>query len=135
MSLLYWNKDKNIIEINDESVQHKKWFYIIFSINIFNAVINVSRLFKEEFNFLHGLWIVLGLLSTILLFDMRKRDFSNSISVFSVLSYKHKKNIFNESGQWIIYLSNKKRRVINIATKKQMEESEIIFQELNITKH
>lgn len=72
MSLLYWNKEQNILEIKDEAKQHKHGFYIFFWINILNAVINISRLFKEEFNFIHGIWIFLGILTLVLLFDTKK---------------------------------------------------------------
>jgi len=135
MSLLYWNKEQNTLQIKDEGKQQKNGFYIFFWINILNAIINVSRLFKEEFNFIHGIWIFLGVLTVVLLFDMRKRDFSDSIPIDSILRYEHKKNVFNDAGYIILRLSSGKKRIIQILSKKQLIEFETLFQELNIPKH
>ena len=135
MSLLYWNKEQNTLEIKDEGKQQKKGFILLLIFNALNAIINVSRLFKEEFNFMHALWILIGIATIIAFVDFRKRDFSNTISIDSILSYKHKKNFLNSTGQLVLYLTNKKRRTINIVSKKQIEEFEVLFQELNIPKH
>ena len=108
MSLLYWNKEQNTMQIKDEGKQQKNGFYIFFWINILNAIINVSRLFKEE---------------------------SDSIPINSVLSYKHNKNIFNDPGYIILRLSSGKKRIIQILSKKQLIEFETLFQELNIPKY
>lgn len=98
MSLLYCNKEQNALQIKDESKQQKNGLILIFVINLLNAIINISRLFKEEFNFLHGIWIFIGIATIIVLIYFRKRDFSDSIPIDSILSFKHKKNIFNDPG-------------------------------------
>lgn len=135
MSLLYWNKEYNILEINNGGRQQKNGLILIFVINLLNAIINISRLFKEEFNFLHGIWIFIGIATIIVLIDFRKRDFSDSIPIDSILSFKHKKNIFNDPGYIILRLSSGKKRIIQILSKKQIEEFEMLFQELNIPKY
>ncbi|WP_445715406.1 hypothetical protein [Flavobacterium sp.] len=135
MSLLYWDKEQNTLEIKDEGKQQKNGLILILVINFLNAIINSLRLFKEEFSFMHGIWISLGILTIIMLFDFRKRDFSDSISINSILNYKHKKNFLDSTGQLVLHLNNKKRRTINIVSKKQIDEFEILFQELNIPKH
>ena len=135
MSLLYWNKEQNILQIKDEVKQQKNGLILILIFNFLNAIINSLRLLKEEFNFMHGIWILLGILTIIMFFDMRKRDFSDSIPINSVLNYKHKKSFLDATGQLVLYLSNKKRRTINVVSKKQIEEFETLFQELNIPKY
>lgn len=135
MSLLYWNKERNILEIKDEAKQQKKGFILLLIFNALNAIINVSRLFKEEFDFMHALWIFIAIVTIIVFIDFRKRDFSSTIPVDSILSYKHKKNFLDATGQLVLYLTNKKRRTINIVSKKQIDEFELLFQELNISKH
>ncbi|WP_445722542.1 hypothetical protein [Flavobacterium sp.] len=132
MSLLYWNKEQNTLQIKDEGKQQKNGFVLLFALNLLNAIINVSRLFKEEFNFLHGIWIFIGIATIIVLIDFRKRDFSDSIPIDSILSYKHKKSFLDSAGQLVLNLSNKRRRRINIISKKQINEFELLFQELNI---
>ncbi len=98
MSLLYYNKEQNILQIKDEGKPHRNGLILILIFNFLNAIINISRLFKEEFNFLHGIWIFLGIATIIVLIDFRKRDFSDSIPIDSILSFNHKKNIFNDPG-------------------------------------
>ncbi|WP_445721312.1 hypothetical protein, partial [Flavobacterium sp.] len=71
MSLLYCNKEQNALQIKDESKQQKNGLILIFVINLLNAIINISRLFKEEFNFLHGIWIFIGIATIIVLIDFR----------------------------------------------------------------
>lgn len=135
MSLLYWNKEQNTLQIKDEGKQHRNGLILFFVFNFLNAIINISRLFKEEFNFLHGIWIFLGIATIIVLIDFRKRDFSDSIPIDSILSYKHKKSFLDATGQLVLFLANKKRRTINVVSKKQIDEFEILFQELNIPKY
>ena len=135
MSLLYWNKEQNILQIKDEVKQQKNGLILILIFNFLNAIINSLRLLKEEFNFLHGIWILLGIITVIMFLDMRKRDFSYSIPIDSVLNYKHKKSFLDATGQLVLYLANKKRRTINIISKKQIIEFETLFQELNIPKY
>ena len=135
MSLLYWNKEQNTLQIKDEGKQHRNGLILLFVFNFLNAIINISRLFKEEFNFLHGIWIFLGIATIIVLIDFRKRDFSDSIPIDSILSYKHKKSFLDATGQLVLFLANKKRRTINVVSKKQIDEFEILFQELNIPKY
>lgn len=138
MSLLYWNywnKELNTLQIKDEGKQHRNGLILFFVFNFLNAIINISRLFKEEFNFLHGIWIFIGIATFIVLIDFRKRDFSDSIPIDSILSYKHKKSFLDATGQLVVYLTNKKRRTINVVSKKQIEEFEMLFQELNIPKY
>lgn len=135
MSLLYWNKEQNTLQIKDEGKQHRNGLILFFVFNFLNAIINISRLFKEEFNFLHGIWIFIGITTIIVLIDFRKRDFSDSIPIDSILSYKHKKSFLDATGQLVLFLANKKRRTINVVSKKQIDEFEILFQELNIPKY
>lgn len=135
MSLLYCNKEQNRLQIKDDGKQQRNGFVLLFVFNLLNAVINVSRLFKEEFNFFHGIWIFLGVATIVVLINFRKRDFSNSIPIDVILSYKHKKSFLDATGQLILYLANNKRRTINIITKKQINEFKELFQELNIPKH
>ena len=135
MSLLYWNREQNTLQIKDEGKQHRNGLILFFVFNFLNAIINISRLFKEEFNFLHGIWIFLGIATIIVLIDFRKRDFSDSIPIDSILSYKHKKSFLDATGQLVLFLANKKRRTINVVSKKQIDEFEILFQELNIPKY
>lgn len=135
MSLLYYNKEQNILQIKDEGKPHRNGLILILIFNFLNAIINISRLFKEEFNFLHGIWIFLGIATIIVLIDFRKRDFSDSIPIDSILSFNHKKNIFNDPGYIVLRLSSGKKRIIQILSKKQVEEFEMLFQELNIPKY
>lgn len=135
MSLLYCNKEQNTLQIKDGGKQQKNGFVLLLVFNFLNAIINVSRLFKEEFNFFHGIWIFLGVATIVVLIDFRKRDFSNSIPIDSIVSYKHKKNFLEATGQLVLYLANKKKRTINIISKKQIDEFEVLFQELNIPKY
>jgi hypothetical protein len=135
MSLLYWDKEQNILQIKDEGKQQKNGLILVLVFNFLNAIINSLRLFKEDFGFMHGIWISLGILTIIMLFDFRKRDFSDSIPIDSILRYKYKKNFLDSTGQLVLYFTNKKRRTINIVSKKQIDEFEILFQELNIPKY
>ena len=112
-----------------------RYLILILVFNFLNTIINSLRLFKEEFNFLHGIWIFIGIATIIVLIDFRKRDFSDSIPIDSILSFKHKKNIFNDPGYIILRLSSGKKRIIQILSKKQIGEFEILFQELNIPKY
>lgn len=135
MNLLKVDALNNILEIKDDAKKLRNSIFFVFILNILNATLNILRLHKEEFNLLHGVWIILGTISILVLLLQRNNSVSKTINVAEIINYTHKENIWNGIEHIIIHLKNKKKRYIKIETKTQLEEVENILAALNIPKN
>jgi hypothetical protein len=135
MNLLQVDTENNILHINDEAKLQRNSMILFMSINLLNAILNILKLHKEEFNFLHGIWLVLGIISIVMLLLERNKTISQTINISTIDSYSYKENICDSSGHIIIHLNNKKKRYISVTTQTQLEVVENILTELNIQKN
>lgn len=135
MNLIQVDSENNILKINDEAKLQRNSMILLLSINLVNAILNISKLYKEEFNFIHGVWIILGSISILVPVLQRNNLVSKVINMADIESYTYKKNSWNSIDHIIIHLKNKKKRYINIETKTQLEEIETLLGALNIPKN
>ena len=135
MNLIQVDSENNILKINDKAKLQRNSMILWLSINVLNATLSISKLYKEEFNFIHVVWIILGTISIAVLVLQRNNTVSKAINIADIDNYLHKKNSWNSIEHIIIYLKNKKKRYIKIETKTQLEEVENILVELNISKN
>jgi hypothetical protein len=134
MNIIKFNKEVNALEIKDEARLQKNGLILIFVLNSLNAILNLLRLYKEDFNFMHGIWLFIGIITLINLIKMIDKDYSEALQLESIIGYSFKKNFFKTSSHLILHLKNNKKRVITISTKKQLKEIKTLLNELQITK-
>jgi len=135
MNLLQIDSENNKIRINDEAKLQRNSKVFLMSINLLNALINISNIQKEEFNFVHAVWIILGSISILILLLERNKTVAATLDIADIKSYSYKENIWNSNGNIIIHLNNSKKRYISITTKDQLEQNDNQLLDLNLPKN
>jgi|GEM_PF-2172027 len=131
--LLVLDEENKLLIINDGIESNYKVLLIVVFLNILSCIINISRLYKEEFNLIHGVWILNGLLSVFSIVLFFRNNYSKTIPVNEIKYYKV--NSFWGNKRLELYIKNERKRNVVIATKKTLVQIEDVLKEINIVRY
>ncbi len=119
-----YNETDRTLEINDGIENYHLVIKFVLTLNVINAILNLSAYIKAGWavpNLVQGIWMFLGSISLVLLFQFWFRKATTKTIPFDTIAAVYAKSIFGRERYFIQLANGRKRELLDIKSHHDFE--------------
>ncbi|OOV28871.1 hypothetical protein BXU11_02720 [Flavobacterium sp. LM5] len=129
---LHYNTQDETLVIQDGLKNHHFLLKLLMILNLLNSVLNVSTISISSIGFMQLVWLFLGLVSIVVLYNlMVKNTTSEKIHVSSIKGLKEY-SFFGKKRLAIVLNNGKKRDLVEVKTPEEFKEARKIMKQVGV---
>nr|WP_315176002.1 hypothetical protein [uncultured Flavobacterium sp.] len=131
MKLNYNTQDETLV-IQDGLKNHHFLLKLLMILNLLNAILNVSTFSISNVGFMQLVWIFLGLVSIVVLYNLTVKNTTlEKISVNTIKGLKEY-SFFGKKRLAIVLNNGKKRDLVEVKTPQEFKEARKIMKQVGV---
>ena len=128
----HYNTQEQAIVIQDGLKNHHFLLKLLMILNLLNAVLNVSTFSISSIGFMQLVWLFLGLVSVVVLYNLTvKNTTSEKIPVSAIKGIKEY-SFFGKKRLAIVLINGKKRDLVEVKTPEEFKEARKIMKQVGV---
>ena len=129
---LHYNTQDETLVIQDGLKNHHFLLKLLMILNLLNAVLNVSTFSISSIGFMQLVWLFLGLVSIVVLYNLTvKNTTSEKIPVSAIKGLKEY-SFFGKKRLAIVLNNGKKRDLVEVKTPQEFKEVRKIMKQVGV---
>lgn len=129
---LHYNTQEQTLVIQDGLKNHHFLLKFLMILNLLNAILNVSTFSISSIGFMQLVWLFLGLVSIVVLYNLTvKNTTSEKIPVSSIKGLKEY-SFFGKKRLAIVLTNGKKRDLVEVKTPEEFKEARKIMKQVGV---
>ena len=129
---LHYNTQEQTLVIQDGLKNHHFLLKLLMILNLLNAVLNVSTFSISNVGFMQLVWIFLGLVSIVVLYNLTVKNTTlEKIPVNTIKGIKEY-SFFGKKRLAIVLNNGKKRDLVEVKTPQEFKEARKIMKQIGV---
>jgi hypothetical protein len=129
---LHYNTQDETLVIQDGLKNHHFLLKLLMILNLLNAVLNVSTFSISSIGFMQLVWLFLGLVSIVVLYNLTMKNTTSEKIPVSAIKGLKEYSFFGKKRLAIVLNNGKKRDLVEVKTPQEFKEARKIMKQVGV---
>nr|WP_315142868.1 hypothetical protein [uncultured Flavobacterium sp.] len=129
---LHYNTQEQTLVIQDGLKNHHFLLKLLMILNLLNAVLNVSTFSISSIGFMQLVWLFLGLVSIVVLYNLTMKNTTSEKIPVSAIKGLKEYSFFSKKRLAIVLNNGKKRDLVEVKTPQEFKEARKIMKQIGV---
>ena len=129
---LHYNTQNETLVIQDGLKNHHFLLKLLMILNLLNAVLNVSTFSISSIGFMQLVWLFLGLVSVVVLYNLTVKNTTSEKIPVSAINGLKEYSFFGKKRLAIVLTNGKKRDLVEVKTPQEFKEVRKIMKQVGV---
>lgn len=129
---LHYNTQEQTLVIQDGLKNHHFLLKLLMILNLLNAILNVSTFSISSIGFMQLVWLFLGLVSIVVLYNLTMKNTTSEKIPVSAIKGLKEYSFFGKKRLAIVLNNGKKRDLVEVKTPQEFKEARKIMKQVGV---
>lgn len=129
---LHYNTQEQTLVIQDGLKNHHFLLKLLMILNLLNAILNVSTFSISTMGFMQLVWLFLGLVSIVVLYNLTMKNTTSEKIPVSAIKGLKEYSFFGKKRLAIVLNNGKKRDLVEVKTPQEFKEARKIMKPIGV---